>query len=119
MNVSRSDGSNLCQASIAKSFVARGIGLLGRRSLADDEGLLIDPCKSVHTLFMRFPIDVIYLDQENLVTKIAAMKPFQLSIGGKGAIRALELPKNSIEKHGIQVGEVLSIGSGSARPNEQ
>ena len=113
MNVCRSDGSNLCQASIAESFVARGIGLLGRRSLADDEGLLIDPCKSVHTLFMRFPIDVIYLDQENVVTKIAALKPFQLSMGGKGARRALELPKNSLEKHGIKVGEVLSIRYGA------
>jgi uncharacterized membrane protein (UPF0127 family) len=49
---------------LADNFMTRLKGLLGRTGLKSDEALIIQPCKSVHTCFMRFPIDVIFLNNE-------------------------------------------------------
>lgn len=84
-------------------------GLMGRRALADGQALLIDPCSSVHTMFMRFPIDVIYLDRENRVVKIAdGLKPYRASLGG-GARRVLEMPLGAAAASGLAVGDQLDF----------
>src|SRR5215472_3491961 len=55
-------------------------GLLGRDGLADGEGLWIVPCEAVHTFWMRFPIDLIYLDRKHRVVKIRnSVPPWRLS----------------------------------------
>lgn len=109
VEVRRKDGSLLCRAGLADNMLTRGIGLLGRKSLAEDEGLIIDPCTSVHTWFMRFPIDVLYLDRDNVVVKTASMPTFRFSLGGKGAKKVLELSKDSIRKHAIAPGDQLTF----------
>jgi hypothetical protein len=86
------------------------VGLLGRRSLQPGEGLIIEPCKSVHTAFMRFAIDVVYFDRSWRVTKVVpALRPFRLS----GALRAghavIELPSGTIEETGTQPGDRLEL----------
>ena len=96
---------------------SRVVGLLGRRSLAEDEGLLLTPCTSIHTLFMRFPIDILYLNREHAVVKVVKdLQPFRVSACLRGAHSILELPTGAIDASGTQVGDRLALapdGSGS------
>lgn len=57
-------------AKMAKSFIARSIGLLSRESFSEGEALVIKPCCSIHTFFMRFSIDVIFVNKKNEVIAI-------------------------------------------------
>jgi uncharacterized membrane protein (UPF0127 family) len=89
---------------------SRMVGLLGRRSLAEDEGLLLTPCTSIHTFFMRFPIDVLYLDREHVVLKaVRALRPFRFSACLRGCHSVLELPAGAIETSGTRVGDRLAL----------
>ena len=63
------------QVEMATNFFSRAKGLLGRSSLAPEQGLLIRPCNSIHTFFMRFPIDVIFLNRGNEVVKVVRNLP--------------------------------------------
>ncbi|HBZ35964.1 MAG TPA: DUF192 domain-containing protein [Rikenellaceae bacterium] len=70
----------LDEVEVADSFVSRLKGLLGRKSLSIRSGLIIKPCNSVHCFFMKFPIDVAFVDKENRVVKIIfSMKPGSVS----------------------------------------
>src|SRR5262245_13727404 len=78
---------------VARSFFARGRGLLGRVGLAAGEGLLIYPEWSVHSFFMRFPIDVLFVSKEDRVMAVcAAMAPNRPFAGSWGARYVIELP---------------------------
>jgi len=82
-------------------------GLLGRRPLRPGEGLLIDPCRSIHTLGMRYAIDVIYLDREWRVAKLVhALKPWRLSACWRAAM-TLEVPADHARALGIAEGVEL------------
>jgi hypothetical protein len=82
-------------------------GLLGRRSLASGEGLLLKPASSVHTFFMRFPIDVVFLDRDLRVLSIAHdLRPWRAA-GRPGARAVLELPAGECERRGLQPGDCL------------
>lgn len=101
------DGPPFARAGVAKSYGARFKGLMGRRELPAGEALLIEPCSSVHTFFMRFPIDVVFLDREDRVVKIAeALKPWRASMGGGGK-KALEMRPGAAAEAGIAVGDQL------------
>lgn len=77
----------------AETFRLRLLGLMFRSGLPQGEGLLIRPCRAVHTHFMRFPIDVLFLDGENRVVHvIPAMSPWKLSPTVRAADAVLELP---------------------------
>ena len=100
----------LCLAEVAENPWTRAVGLLGRKELGEGRGLWIRPCKSVHTLFMRFPIDVAYLSLDGTVVKTSArLCPFRLSMGGRRAHSVLELPTSSLERAGLKVGDRLSF----------
>ncbi|MBN2056848.1 DUF192 domain-containing protein [bacterium] len=78
---------------IADNFITRGIGLLARDRLDEGEGLWIVPCGSVHTLCMRFAIDILYLDKQGRITRIVReLKPWRLSFGVRRSWSVLELP---------------------------
>ena len=65
------------QVEVADSFCTRLRGLMGRKSLPAGKGLLIAPCSSIHMCFMRFAIDVIYIDQDYRVLKMVyGLKPW-------------------------------------------
>ena len=65
---------------IASTFAKRLKGLLGRANLSNGNGLIIKPCNSVHCFFMKFPIDVAFVDKNNRVVKIIGnMKPGSIS----------------------------------------
>lgn len=72
---------------------ARMKGLLGRKTLSPEEGLWIVPANSVHTCFMRFPIDVVFLDAKGVILKvISPMPPWRMTLPVLGAKSVLELP---------------------------
>jgi uncharacterized membrane protein (UPF0127 family) len=84
-------------------------GLLGRDGLEPAEGLLIRPTNSVHMFFMRFPIDVVFLDRELTVKKIVeALRPWRMA-GARGAKAALEIPAGEASRRGVTVGERLVL----------
>ena len=82
-------------------------GLLGRPSLAPGEGLLLTPASAVHTFFMRFAIDVVFLDRDLRVLSIAHnVRPWRAA-GRSGARAALELPAGESERRGLRIGSRL------------
>jgi uncharacterized protein len=96
---------------IADSFCARARGLLGRRELPRGEALLIQPTSSVHTIGMRFAIDVAYLSRELTVLEIAhRLRPWRISVARR-ANSALELAAGECERLGIEVGDRLVWGA--------
>lgn len=65
---------------LASSFVDRGIGLMFARGMGDKNALVIRPCKSIHTLFMRFDLDVIFVDKHGIIKKIIKqMRPWRVT----------------------------------------
>src|SRR3989304_1416606 len=69
-------------------------GLMGRKALPNDAGLLLKPSSSIHTAFMRFPIDIVFLDRSLRVVRVVPqMKPFRVSVAFGGAHRALARPR--------------------------
>ncbi len=82
-------------------------GLLGRRELPPDEGILLRPAGSIHTAFMRFPIDAVFLDRELVVVGIAPhLHPWRAA-SRKGAHAVLELAGGETERRRLRVGDRL------------
>ena len=93
---------------LAERPLARMRGLLGRRDLAPEEGILLKPASSVHTWFMRFPIDVVFLDREMSVVRVVPrLAPWRWA-GRRRAAAVLELAAGESERRGIEVGHRLS-----------
>jgi uncharacterized membrane protein (UPF0127 family) len=96
-------------AQMADTSAKRRIGLLQHKSLPTGEGLWIVPCESVHTFFMKFPIDLVYLDKKLEVRKVRAAVPaWRLSICWS-AHSVLELPAGVAAQTGTAVGDELAI----------
>lgn len=94
----------------ADHFFSRLKGLLGRAFLPLDEGLLILPCHSVHTLGMRFPIAVLFLDSAGQILHlIPDMPPGRISPVVKGARQVLELHPETCARFGLAQGQWLSF----------
>lgn len=96
-------------AIIADSSETRRTGLLKHSSLPAGEGLWIVPCEGVHSFWMKFSIDVLYLDKSKKVRKIRhEMKPWRIS-ACLPAHSVLELPAGTAASSGTQVGDQLVI----------
>jgi hypothetical protein len=94
---------------VADTGAKRNKGLLGRTGLATGEGLWIVPCESVHTFFMRFPIDLVYLDRNNQVKKVRGnVRPWRVS-ACLSAHSILELPAGTIRETQTQRGDQLQF----------
>jgi len=94
----------------ADNFLTRLVGLLRRRSLGPEEALWLVPSKGVHTVGMRFPIDVIFLDRNNrVIDLVSGLKPKRISHWRAGAHSVLELPRGAIQKSSTEVGDELEI----------
>jgi len=97
-----------CESNIANNFWLRLKGLLGKSSLADNEALIITPCSQVHTIAMRFPIDVIFVDKQQCVTKtVEHLKPYRQAMN-RGAHGVIEVAAGMIQQHHIIVGTQLA-----------
>lgn len=101
-------GNVVCeQAVIADSARRRMRGLWGRRSLPPGEGMLLQPSPSIHTAFVRFPIDVVFLDRNLRVIKLAEHLPPWHTASAMEGRSALELASGEIARRGVQVGDQL------------
>jgi uncharacterized protein len=102
-------GAVVCERCVVAATALRRLrGLLGRKCLGAGEGLLLRPASSIHTLFMRFPIDVVFLDRELEVVKVVPeLGPWRLAFG-RGARYALELGSGEAARRGIAAGERLT-----------
>jgi uncharacterized membrane protein (UPF0127 family) len=91
---------------------SRMVGLLGRKHLPDGEAMVLRPCSSIHTFFMRFPIDVVYLDREARVLKVVpSLKPFRFSGTLRSGHYTLELPEGTIARSNTDPGDQLAISA--------
>jgi uncharacterized membrane protein (UPF0127 family) len=112
--LNESRGAVLCEkCGVADNIFTRVRGLLGRASLEAGEGLLIVPCPSIHMFGMKFPLDVIFLTRENVVTdfveNIAPGKYYLAKAHAGKAHSALELPAGSIACTSTQRGDRLRV----------
>ena len=109
VTIADTDGVLLDRAEVALGSLQRLRGLMGRRALPPGEGLLIPHCSSVHTFFMRFPIDVVYLWRDNRVLKIVhAMRCCRVSACWS-ARSVLEMPAGWAEAHDLRAGRTLTF----------
>ena len=111
LDLTRTDGRFVCRARVASSFAARFRGLMLTAGLAPRTGLLFPHTRSVHTHFMRFPIDVVFLDGDHRVVKVVAeLRPWRFA-SAKGATSVLELAAGECAELGLAEGDALSAGS--------
>jgi uncharacterized membrane protein (UPF0127 family) len=94
---------------IEEGMFGRMRGLLGRRGLEPGGGMLLAPAPSVMTFFMRFTIDVVFLDREHRIVGIShTMRPWRVA-AARHAFAALELPAGTAAACGLQKGDVLDV----------
>ncbi|MGE5820484.1 MAG: DUF192 domain-containing protein [Deltaproteobacteria bacterium] len=94
----------------ADNFITRLVGLLKRNHLGPEEALWLTPSKGIHTIGMRFPIDVVFLDKENNVLGITSgMAPYRISGVRLRGYSVLELPTGMIRKSHTEIGDQLEI----------
>jgi uncharacterized membrane protein (UPF0127 family) len=112
-------GTVVCEhAVIADHALRRLRGLLGRRALPAGEGLLLQPAPSVHTAFMRFPIDVIFLDRDLRVVKcVDDLRPWRTA-SARRARATLELATGEASAREIEVGDRLAVVTPDATAGE-
>lgn len=97
-------------AVLADTFFSRMIGLLNRNSLPEGEALIITRCQSIHMFFMRFAIDVIFVDRDNRVAGIVErIKPFHLSPVFFNSSYAIELNAGAVATAQTSVGDYLEL----------
>lgn len=93
---------------VADTFFSRFLGLMGSDALQENQGLLISPCQQIHTHFMGYTVDVIFLDKHYKVVHIApAMKPWKFTKFIKNAYFVLELAENRGKN--IQIDDTLTL----------
>lgn len=99
---------------LADTPQTREKGLLGRDSLAPGEGLWIVPCQAIHMFFMRFSIDLVYIDRRRSVRKVRSnVAPWRISFC-LTAHSVLELPAGIVHETGTQRGDLLEISPAPA-----
>lgn len=104
---------------LAADSRARKRGLLGRSGLGDGTALIIAPCNAVHTFFMRFTIDVVFVDRQGQVLKACrGLVPWRIGFSLR-AFAAVEVPAGSAERAGISRGDRLAIAREPEQPRLQ
>ncbi len=95
---------------LACGFLKRLFGLLAFKPLKESEGLLIKDCRSIHTMWMRYSIDVVFIDKKSRVTAIHEdLAPFRFSPYIRGAYSVLELKAGSVGRASIRIGDDISF----------
>lgn len=112
MNIYNSTKNTLIsdKVEVAKTFWTRTCGLIPRKEILKGESLMIEPCCSVHTFFMRFPIDIIFVDRENkviaLYENVGRNKALPIHPGAKYVI---ELCAGEISALNVEKGDFISV----------
>lgn len=91
----------------AHDFISRLLGLLGTKQLSEHDGLLITPCRTIHTLGMRLPLDIVFLDANGMVLKcVSHLAPCRIATA-RGATHTLELAAGRVAQLRLHPGERL------------
>ena len=94
----------------ADNFITRLVGLLKRTQLGPEEALWLMPSKGIHTIGMKFPIDVVFLNRESYVLGLTSgMLPYRISGVHITAYSVVELPNGTIRKSRTEIGDQLEI----------
>lgn len=106
---------------VASSAIDRSVGLLRTPEVLPGEGLLIERSPSIHMFFMRYAIDVVFIDRQHRVTKVVArLKPWRVVLWARGARDCIELRAGALETSGTRRGDRLTItelpGEGEQQP---
>lgn len=104
------------KVAVADTHATRAVGLLNRTGLDPGEALWIVPSRGVHTCWMRFPIDVIALDEQGVVIdRVTELKPWRIRLPRRGTAGVLELPAGALDATGTRVGHRIELAPGEAR----
>jgi uncharacterized membrane protein (UPF0127 family) len=104
----RNDVTIASDVNLALTRAERRKGLLGRNSLDPSAALVISPCSSIHTMFMRFAIDVIFVDRDGRAVRIVrALAPWRIAVARAHAV--IELPAGSQGARDVKVGDELYL----------
>lgn len=114
LRLTKDDGTVVAEPlEVARNFFSRGMGLMGRAGLPENGGLLIHSCNGIHMMFMRFPIDAVFVDKSGSVLRTyerllpwVGMVPFV-----HRADKVAELPVGAIRRHGIKRGDRLTVAA--------
>lgn len=101
------NGRVLASADVLTSLADRARGLLGRSGI--DGAVVIDRCRWIHTIGMRFTIDVAYLDRNNTVIRIATVRPHRVPAPVPRSRRVVEAEAGALARWGLRVGDVIEI----------
>lgn len=94
----------------ANHFARRFMGLMYRKSMADNHGLLLTPCNEIHTFGMRYDIDTIALSKDNVILFIdKAVPPNKVRKKVKGGHKVLELNAGVSDKLGLKIGDTIEF----------
>jgi uncharacterized protein len=110
LSLERQDGSSVCERCLlAETPLTRLKGLLGHGQLERGEGLFLRPASSIHTFFMRFPIDAVWVDHNLTVLKVSPDLGAWRTAACKGAKGVVELPAGEAEHRGLRPGDRLVL----------
>lgn len=112
MRLTKLDGTVVAEPlEVASSFFARGLGLMFRRGLPQGGGLLIHQCSGIHMMFMRFPIDAVFMDRANQVVKVYHRLPPWIGMVPLvwKADRVAELPAGTAQRLRLGPGDRLAL----------
>jgi len=94
---------------VADTMGSRLVGLMFKEKLTGADGLLISPCNSIHTFFMRYSLDIVFLSSDNRIIKIIRdLKPWRMTWLYFRASKTLELPAGRLPKD-LKEGDVLEV----------
>ena len=109
LNLSKSRAI-LEEAELCDTFGRRLRGLLGRKLLPPGKGIIIKPCRSVHTVGMTFPIDVVFVDGKGRICRMVEnLKPNKISSGAKSACFVIEAPAGTLSLTQTAVGDRIQL----------
>jgi uncharacterized membrane protein (UPF0127 family) len=95
---------------VAANLWTQTVGLMGRNAIVPDGGLFIPHCNAIHTAFVRFPIDVIFLDEEMKVVRLVPeLRPWKIVGFVRGAKSVVELPAGTLRQKQIVVGQQFAL----------
>lgn len=101
---------------VAATRATRAVGLMARENLDPGEALWIVPSRGVHTCWMRFPIDVIALDERGvIIDRVVNLKPWRIRLPRKGTAGVLELRAGTLDAAGAAIGHRVEFAQGSSR----
>ena len=97
------------EAQMADTFLRRLVGLMFKKSISSGYALIFRNATSIHTFFMRFPIDIVFLDKDNQIIRICeALKPWRMVLCSRSKT-TIELPAHKTSENSLKIGDFLQI----------